>query len=160
MSRQAKPKHQKSDLLMVVEAGINREVGGRIRDARQMFSWRPEELGKQIGLAGSSVLALENGASPVKACQVILISQVLDVPLSFFLEGVGKAVIDSPARWESTKSDGVAMIAASEAASALGRIKHEPIRRLFRSLILEVANRLEAMDSELSVLQKKAGKAA
>jgi transcriptional regulator with XRE-family HTH domain len=65
----------------------DREVGQRIRAQRLIRKMSQEELGDRIGITFQQVQKYEKGTNRVSAGRLIRISEILGVPVSFFLEG-------------------------------------------------------------------------
>lgn len=100
-----------------------------------------EKLGDELGVTFQQVQKYERGANRVGASRLWKMSQVMNVPVQFFFEGLGDTVpIDGFAEDEQTplvydfinSSDGVAL------AMAVSQIKSRPVRRR----ILELARSL------------------
>src|SRR3954467_13220553 len=65
---------------------IDVRVGARLRLRRSMLGLSQEKLGKMIGLTFQQVQKYEHGATRIGASRLYELSQVLDVPVSFFFE--------------------------------------------------------------------------
>jgi len=122
---------------------VDTHVGTRVRLRRQVLKMSQEKLGDQLGVTFQQVQKYERGANRVGASRLWRMSQVLDVPVSFFYDGLGD---DTPATefgegdqtplvYEFINStDGVAL------AMAVSKIKNKAVRRQ----ILELARSLAA----------------
>jgi transcriptional regulator with XRE-family HTH domain len=69
----------------------DREVGQRIRAQRLICSMSQEELGDQLGITFQQVQKYEKGTNRVAAGRLIRISEILGVPVGFFLENPTQA---------------------------------------------------------------------
>src|SRR6201988_3669252 len=67
---------------------IDRHVGSRVRMRRMMLGMSQEKLGDALGLTFQQVQKYEKGANRIGASRLQQISQILQVPVSFFFEGV------------------------------------------------------------------------
>ena len=124
---------------------VDVHVGARIRLRRQVLKMSQERLGEQLGVTFQQVQKYERGANRVGASRLWRLSQVLDVPVSYFFEGL-TAEIEAGEFAENDQmpivydfinsSDGVAL------AKAVSQIKNKAVRRQ----ILELARSL-ARDS-------------
>ena len=124
---------------------VDTHVGARIRLRRQVLKMSQERLGEQLGVTFQQVQKYERGANRVGASRLWRLSQVLDVPVSFFFEGL-TTDIESGEFAENDQmpivydfinsSDGVAL------AKAVSQITNKAVRRQ----ILELARSL-AKDS-------------
>lgn len=84
---------------------IDIHVGSRIRLRRTMLGMSQEKLGESLGITFQQIQKYEKGTNRVGASRLQNISNILNVPVSFFFED---APGDNPAR-----SDGLAEAASS-----------------------------------------------
>ena len=124
---------------------IDIHVGTRVRLRRQVLKMSQEKLGDQLGVTFQQVQKYERGANRVGASRLWKMSQVLDVPVGFFYDGLDEmggsnefAEDDQmPIVYDFINStDGVNL------AKAVSQIKNKAVRRQ----ILELARSL-AKDS-------------
>lgn len=120
---------------------VDIHVGTRIRLRRQVMKMSQEKLGDQLGVTFQQVQKYERGTNRVGASRLWRLSQVLDVPISYFFEGLTNEIEagefsdndQTPIVYDFIKSsDGVAL------AKALSEIKDKAVRRQ----ILELARSL------------------
>lgn len=120
---------------------VDIHVGSRVRLRRQVMKMSQEKLGDQLGVTFQQVQKYERGANRVGASRLYRMSQVLDVPVSFFFEGISdelptmdfKEGDQLPIVYEFINStDGVNL------ATAVSQIKNKAVRRQ----ILELARSL------------------
>jgi transcriptional regulator with XRE-family HTH domain len=106
-----------------------------------------EKLGDQLGVTFQQVQKYERGANRVGASRLWKMSQVLDVPVDFFYEGLDEAAATANfAKGDKTpivqefinSSDGVSL------AMAVSKIENKAVRRQ----ILELARSLSGDGSE------------
>ncbi|HZS84839.1 MAG TPA: helix-turn-helix transcriptional regulator [Stellaceae bacterium] len=71
-------------------------VGARVRLRRTLLGMSQEKLGDAIGLTFQQVQKYERGANRIGASRLYELSQVLDVPVSFFFEDL--AGLNAPGR--------------------------------------------------------------
>jgi len=67
---------------------IDKHVGSRVRMRRMMLSMSQEKLGDALGLTFQQVQKYERGANRVSASKLYEIAKTLQVPVSFFFEGL------------------------------------------------------------------------
>jgi transcriptional regulator with XRE-family HTH domain len=67
---------------------VDVHVGGRIRLRRALMGLSQERLGDALGLTFQQVQKYERGANRVSASRLYELSGVLDVPVSFFFDGM------------------------------------------------------------------------
>lgn len=130
---------------------IDLHVGTRIRIRRQLMNMTQEKLGENLGVTFQQVQKYERGTNRVGASRLWNISRVLDVPVSFFYDGLENdheydQEYDQVAENKQmpivydfiNSSDGVAF------AKAVSKIKNKAVRRQ----LLELARSLADDDSE------------
>jgi transcriptional regulator with XRE-family HTH domain len=69
----------------------DKHVGARVRMRRMMLGMSQEKLGDALGLTFQQVQKYEKGANRIGASRLQQISQILQVPVSFFFEGAPNA---------------------------------------------------------------------
>ena len=120
---------------------VDTHVGARIRLRRKILKMSQGKLGEILGVTFQQVQKYERGANRVGASRLWKLSQVLDVPVTFFFEGLsGEVEADGFAEGDQTpivydflkSSEGV------ELAKAVSRIRSKSVRRQ----ILELARSL------------------
>jgi transcriptional regulator with XRE-family HTH domain len=124
---------------------IDRHVGSRVRMRRMMLGMSQEKLGDALGLTFQQVQKYEKGANRIGASRLQQISQILQVPVSFFFEGVPSPRTDqrpdglneapSPAYVSDflATSDGLAL------TKAFVRINDAKLRRRIVDLVEQIA---------------------
>src|SRR3954471_17586644 len=66
----------------------NEHIGERIRLRRTLLGLSQSELGKALGLSFQQLQKYERGASAIGAGQLREVARALDVPVSFFYDGL------------------------------------------------------------------------
>ena len=79
---------------------IDKHVGRRVRMRRQMLAMSQQKLGAALGLTFQQVQKYERGATRISASRLQHLSQILQVPVAFFFEGLPNA----SAPYESSES--------------------------------------------------------
>ncbi|MDK9721858.1 MAG: helix-turn-helix domain-containing protein [Rhodospirillales bacterium] len=77
---------------------IDVHVGNRVRLRRTLLGMSQEKLGEAIGLTFQQVQKYERGANRVGASRLYDLSQVLDVPVSYFFDDMPDEVTKSSPR--------------------------------------------------------------
>ena len=67
---------------------IDVHVGSRVRLRRTLLGMSQEKLGEAIGLTFQQVQKYERGANRISASTLFRISKVLEVPVSYFFDGL------------------------------------------------------------------------
>src|SRR5712671_3974602 len=123
---------------------IDKHVGSRVRMRRMMLSMSQEKLGDALGLTFQQVQKYEKGTNRIGASRLQQISTILQVPVSFFFEGVpnvpgsvpvGTDNVPSPAYVSDflATSDGLAL------TKAFVQIKDSKLRRRIVDLVEQTA---------------------
>ena len=124
---------------------IDKHVGSRVRMRRMMLSMSQEKLGDALGLTFQQVQKYEKGTNRIGASRLQQISNILQVPVSFFFEGAphvgphyhagGMTEAPSPAYVSDflATSDGLSL------TKAFMRIKNSKLRRRIVDLVEQIA---------------------
>ena len=122
----------------------DKHVGARVRMRRMMLGMSQEKLGDALDLTFQQVQKYEKGANRIGASRLQQISNILQVPVSFFFEGApqapghtasGFADAPSPAYVSDflATSDGLAL------TKAFMGIKDAKLRRKIVDLVEQIA---------------------
>jgi len=132
---------------------VDVHVGARVRLRRKILRLSQEKLGEQLGVTFQQVQKYERGANRIGASRLWKLSEVLDVPVSFFYDGLSTeyggqsesaALLSSepdqsPIVYDFiNSSDGVSL------AKAVLKINNKAVRRQ----ILELARSLGGSEEE------------
>jgi transcriptional regulator with XRE-family HTH domain len=124
---------------------IDKHVGSRVRMRRMMLGMSQEKLGNALGLTFQQVQKYEKGTNRIGASRLQQISQILQVPVSFFFDGApaaaagprteGMGEAPSPAYVSDflATSDGLAL------TKAFMRIADSKLRRRIVDLVEQIA---------------------
>lgn len=113
---------------------VDVHVGERVRRRRRAMGISQEKLGDLVGVTFQQVQKYEKGANRVSASKLFEISNVLQVPISFFFDGLASASPGPPI------SQAVHDPETSEIAEAVTRLPSRA-KRAFRDLLLEVGDK-------------------
>jgi len=123
---------------------VDKHVGSRVRMRRMMLSMSQEKLGDALGLTFQQVQKYEKGTNRIGASRLQQISNILQVPVSFFFEGAphvghhssGMSEAPSPAYVSDflATSDGLAL------TKAFTRISDSKLRRRIVDLVEQIAD--------------------
>ncbi len=67
-------------------------VGSRVRQRRSLLGLSQENLGEALGLTFQQVQKYERGKNRISASKLWNLTQILDVPVSFFFDGVDEGL--------------------------------------------------------------------
>ena len=122
---------------------VDKHVGARVRMRRMMLNMSQEKLGDALGLTFQQVQKYEKGTNRVGASRLQAISNILQVPVSFFFEGAphlpghsGMGEAPSPAYVSDflATSDGLSL------TKSFRKIKSSKMRRRIVSLVEQIAD--------------------
>ncbi|MBL4721843.1 MAG: helix-turn-helix domain-containing protein [Alphaproteobacteria bacterium] len=75
---------------------IDLHVGGRLKTLRKLRKMSQSKLGDQIGLTFQQIQKYEHGANRVGASRLHELSQILDVPVSYFFDDMPDTIQRKP----------------------------------------------------------------
>ena len=126
---------------------IDKHVGSRVRMRRMMLEMSQERLGDALGLTFQQVQKYEKGTNRIGASRLQQISNILDVPVSFFFEGApsvpgptgaGAGVSTAYISEFLATSDGLAL------TKAFMQIEDAKLRRRIVDLVQAIAGKEKA----------------
>jgi transcriptional regulator with XRE-family HTH domain len=119
-------------------------VGSRVRMRRMMLEMSQTKLGEALGLTFQQVQKYEKGANRIGASRLQELSQILQVPISFFFEGApalnGQPKSAKNAPMPSYVSDFLTSANGLRLTGAFMAIKSATLRRQIVSLVKEIAS--------------------
>jgi transcriptional regulator with XRE-family HTH domain len=74
---------------------VDVHVGDKLRQRRWMTGLTQQQLGESVGIRFQQIQKYENAANRVSASRLWDIATALDVPISFFFEGIDGQVADT-----------------------------------------------------------------
>ena len=80
---------------------IDMHVGKRVRFRRTLLGMSQEQLGPELNITFQQVQKYERGANRISASRLWDISQILDVPISYFFDDMSENTMRSSPRWVS-----------------------------------------------------------
>jgi len=119
---------------------VDAHVGQRVRMRRTLLGMSQERLGEAIGLTFQQVQKYERGSNRISAGTLYRLSQVLDVPVSFFFDCYDDPHALTKSRRSDVHADGDGAISRREAR----------LLRLWRAAPANVADEMLALLSALS----------
>lgn len=119
---------------------VDKHVGKRIRMRRFMLAVSQTALANELGLTFQQIQKYEKGMNRVSSGRLQQISDILQVPISFFFEGLPRSAGDQSlvdiAGFLAT-SDGLSL------AEAFMEITKPKLRRAIVELVEKIAERFE-----------------
>ena len=80
---------------------IDMQFGKRVRLRRTLHGMKQEQLGAELNVTVQQVQKYEHGANRISASRLWDISQILDVPISYFFDDMSEGTMRSSPRWIS-----------------------------------------------------------
>ena len=77
---------------------IDMHVGKRVRLRRTLLGMSQEQLGAELNVTFQQVQKYERGANRISASRLWDISQILDVPISYFFDDMSEGTMRSSPR--------------------------------------------------------------
>lgn len=135
----AGPKASPHDTPFKVEShAIDLHVGSRLRLRRTLLGISQEGLSRTVGLTFQQIQKYERGANRISASRLHQLGEALDVPVSFFFDGLAD---DQPARAAvSDDADPLARRETRELIQTFYRIPNPVVRRRLFELVKAAAN--------------------
>ena len=116
-------------------------VGNRVREMRIRKGLSQQVLGEQVGVSFQQIQKYERGTNRMGSSRLVKISDVLDVPVASFFEGLGNASSPDP------DGGGPLNVQASKVARDWQRIDDDRLQgkvaEMMRSLAREPGNQFE-----------------
>lgn len=123
---------------------VDIHVGSRVRLRRTLLGMSQEKLGKAVSLTFQQIQKYERGANRIGSSRLYQLSNVLDVPVSFFFDGVEERLARdgtgvSEGGQESFESDQLSRRETLELVRAYYRITDPAIRKKIFDLVKAVS---------------------
>lgn len=110
---------------------VDSHVGQRIRQRRWMSGMTQQQLAEKVGIKFQQIQKYETGMNRVSASRLYDVAQALDVPISFFFEGLGGTSSAAPATADGGLGDLLSDKEALELVRSYYAIPEAQRRRLF-----------------------------
>lgn len=125
---------------------IDKHVGSRVRMRRMLLGMSQERLGQALGVTFQQVQKYEKGVNRIGASRLQQLSDVLEVPPSYFFEGAETRPVGGLAEAPSafTMSDIVPTAESLMLLRTFLRIQNPRLRRRVLDLVVALAEEKEA----------------
>jgi len=114
---------------------VDVHIGGRIRSRRKAIGVSQEQLASSLGIAFQQVQKYEHGANRVSASKLYDVARLLDVPISYFFEGLAPSEHITPDPREKFLRVFLESEEGRELAHAFPRIPEAHLRRKVLELV-------------------------
>lgn len=123
---------------------IDIHVGSRVRLRRTLLGMSQEKLGDALGLTFQQIQKYERGANRIGSSRLFKLSQILDVPVSFFFDDMPEAIEKatsglSEAPTEPFEADQLSKRETLELVRAYYRIDEQKVRKRMFELVKAIA---------------------
>ena len=78
-----------------MQRSINAHVGQRVRQRRWEVGMTLQQLGDRVGITAQQIMKIETGTNRISASRIRYIAAALEVPATFFFEGLALAPEDA-----------------------------------------------------------------
>ena len=122
---------------------IDLHVGAKLRQRRKSLGMSQQRLGEEIDITFQQVQKYERGANRVSASKLYEMSQVLNIPVTFFFDGYGNTAENETFLPSQSEQNVQAFLSTSEGleiAETFPRIKSAKLRRRIADLMRALAN--------------------
>ena len=129
---------------------VDVHVGKRIRLRRTLLGMSQEQLGNALNITFQQVQKYERGANRVSASRLWDISQIIDVPISYFFEDMSDITLKASPR--KVSSNAAADVVVDDAKEPMARretlelvrsyysIEQSHVRRRISDMVKAIAN--------------------
>lgn len=131
---------------------VDVHVGGRMRQRRNYLNMSQERLADALGLTFQQVQKYERGTNRIGASRLFDLSRILDVPISFFFEGLSRSGLEGKAAGfaeqgqEPYEDDPMTRKETIELVRAYYKIMDPKLRRRFLNLVKSMADSAASED--------------
>ena len=130
---------------------VDIHVGSRLRQRLTSLGITQQELATSQGVTFQQVQKYERGANRISASRLYHLSEVLDVPVTFFFEGISTTSTTAPTAETTEYTDPLTTPEAIELAAAYHAISDQAIRHR----LLDLARALGAGPSEVTASARR-----
>ncbi|WP_171101862.1 helix-turn-helix domain-containing protein [Ruegeria sp. HKCCD7255] len=109
---------------------VDVHVGKRVRHRRWLIGMTQQQLAQQVGIKFQQIQKYETGANRISASRLWDIAEALDVPVSFFFEGLEESAKDDSLK-KSVPADLMGDKEALDLVRSYYSIPENQRRRLF-----------------------------
>ncbi len=108
---------------------VDVHVGQRLRQRRTLLGMSQEKLAKAFGVSFQQVQKYERGANRISASRLHLLTRILDVPITYFFEGLPNVEHEPTMVPETEGGDRMASRETLELVRAYYRISSPAVRK-------------------------------
>ena len=129
------------ELTMRKPSSVDVHVGGRVRVRRRLINMTQETLADLIEVTFQQVQKYERGTNRISASKLFGIAEALEVPISYFFDGLDETAADRPggAGSEQTIQSFLRTSEGLELARLFPKIARGPLRRRILELVRAAA---------------------
>ncbi|MGE0845299.1 MAG: helix-turn-helix domain-containing protein [Flavobacteriaceae bacterium] len=120
---------------------IDEHVGNRMRVRRIMVGLSQEKLGELLGLTFQQIQKYERATNRISASRLFEIARILEVPVSFFFEGLDQEARGLNERGDPYDADFPATAEGLRLNRSFARISDPSVQRKIVELVATLAER-------------------
>ena len=125
-----------AELTIRKPSSVDVHVGGRVRVRRRLINMTQETLADLIAVTFQQVQKYERGANRISASKLFAIAEALEVPISYFFDGLDETIGEgSDEGSEQTIQGFLRTSEGLELARLFPRIARGPLRRRILELV-------------------------
>ncbi len=115
-------------------------LGAKVKQRRVVMGFSQEKLGKQLGITFQQVQKYERGVNRISASRLLDMSRILEVPITFFFEGMPVNGFAEDKQEDFPAKDTLAKRETLELVRAYYRISDPQVRKRIFELTKAMAN--------------------
>lgn len=130
MAREAvQPRRRRKTIAVDGPDPVDVHVGQRLRQRRTLLGMSQEKLASAFGVSFQQVQKYERGANRISASRLHLLTRILDVPVTYFFEGLPSSVQNRPLEVEPDTPDRMTSRETLELVRAYYKITDSAVRK-------------------------------
>ena len=118
---------------------IDAHVGKRLRQRRRLLGLTQQQLAGEVNIRFQQIQKYESGANRISASRLWSLAKALDVPVSYFFEGLGTSTEPREDAETALLTKACATTAGMRIVRSVAALEDENIRRKIADLIEAVA---------------------
>lgn len=123
---------------------VDVHVGHRLRQRRTLLGMSQEKLANAFGVSFQQIQKYERGANRISASRLHLLTNILDVPITYFFDGLPSVEHDDSTAVGADESERMASRETLELVRAYYRISSPTIRKKLVDLARALGREAEA----------------
>ena len=122
---------------------VDINVGKRVRLRRLLLGFSQEELAAKLGLTFQQIQKYERGSNRISGSRLYDMSQILQVPVDYFFEGISQNRQTSATKTSQQDEEAITLVRAYQ------KIKGPKLRRLIYQLVISLGSPIASDYSDI-----------